>query len=72
MCVSRIKGGGRLIGCKICVKAEEHCLELYVKHHTEPLISNKVPIESSTQRNEFKKQDKKKILHNWIGKAMHA
>ena len=38
LCVSRMEGGRGLIGCKMCVKAEENSLEWYVKHGIEPLI----------------------------------
>ena len=68
--VSRMEGGRRLIGCKMCVKAEENSLGWYVKHHIEPLIvavriSNTVPSENSTQPREFKQQDNEKRLNNW-------
>ena len=51
--VSMLEGGRGLIGCKLCVKAEENSLGWYVKHHIEPLIvavriSNTVPSENST------------------------
>ena len=36
--VSRMEGGRGLIGCKMCVKAEENSLGWYVKHHIEPLL----------------------------------
>ena len=53
--VSRMEGGRGLIGCKMCVKAEENSLGWYVKHHIEPLIvavriSNTVPGEISLKQ----------------------
>ena len=75
--VSRMEGGRGLIGCKMCVKAEENSLGCCVKHHIEPLIvavriSNTLPSENSTQKKEFKKQDNEKRLNNWREKAMHG
>ena len=56
---SRMEGGRGLIGCKMCVKAEENSLGWYVKHHIEALIvavriSNTAPSENSTEPKEFK------------------
>ena len=75
--VSRMEGGRGLIGCKMCVKAEENSLGWYVKHHSEPLvvavrISSTVLSENSTQPKEFKQQDNKEILNNRRGKAMYG
>ena len=75
--VFRMEGGRRLIGCKMCVKAEENSLGWYVKHHIEPLIvavriSNTVPSENSTQPKEFKQQDNEERLNNWRGKTMYG
>ena len=60
--VSRMEGGRRLIGCKMCVKAEENSLGQYVRYHIEPLnvavrISNKMTSESFTQPEELKEQE---------------
>ena len=66
--VSRMEGGRGLIGCKMCVEAEENSLGWYVKYHIEPLIvaariSNTVPSENYTQPKEFKKQDNEERLN---------
>ena len=74
--VSRMEGGRGLIGCKMCVKAEENSLGWYVKHHIEPLIaariSNTVPSENSTPPKEFKQQHNEERLNNWRGKKMYG
>ena len=73
--VSRMKGGRGLIGCKMCVKAEENSLGWYDKHHIEPLIvaiSNTAPSENSTQTKEFMQQDNEERLNKWRGKAMYG
>ena len=79
--VSRMEGGRGLMGCKMCVKAEENSLKWYVKHHIETLIvavriSNTVPSENSMQNSmqpvEFKQQDNDEILNNWRGKKMYG
>ena len=48
-----------LIGCKMCMKAEENSLRWYVKHYIEPLIvavriTNTVSRENSTHPKELK------------------
>ena len=63
--ISRMEGGRGLIGCSMCVNAEENSLRWCVKHHIEPLIvavtiSNTVPSEHSMQAKEFKQQDNEK------------
>ena len=75
--VSRMEGGGRLIGCKTCVKAEENNLGWYLKRHIEPLIvairiSKTVPSENSTQPKEFKQQENEKRLNDCRGKSMYG
>ena len=75
--VSRMEGGTGLIGCKMCVKAEENSLGWHVKHLIEPVIvavriSNTVPSENSTQAKEFKQQNNEEILNNWRGKTMYG
>ena len=75
--VSRMKRGRGLIGCEMCVKAEENSLGWYVKNHIEPLtiavgISNTVPSENSTQAKEFKQQDNKERINNRRIKAMYG
>ena len=75
--VSRMEGGRGLIGCKMCVKAEENSLGWYVKHHIEPLIvavriSNTLPSENSTQPKEFKQKYNEERINNWGGKAMYG
>ena len=67
--VSRMEGGRVLIGCKMCVKAEENSFGWYVKYHIESLIvavriSNTVPSENSTQAKEFKQHDNEERLNN--------
>ena len=74
--VFRMVGGIGLIGCKMCVKAEEKNLAWYVKHHIELFIvaariSKTVPSENSTQPEKFKQQDNEERLNNWSGKAMY-
>ena len=73
--VSKMEGGRELIGCKMCVKAEESSLGWYVKHHIEPLIvavriRNTARSENSTQPKEFMQQDHEGRLNNWRVKAM--
>ena len=75
--VSRMEEGRGLIGCQMCVKAEENSLGWYVKHHIEPLIvavriNNRVPSENARQPKEFKQQGNAEVLNNWRGKAMYG
>ena len=72
-----MEGGRGLIGCKMCVKAEESSLGWYVKHHIEPLIvaniiNNTVPSGNARQPKEIKHQDNAEIINNWRGKAMYG
>ena len=73
---SRMEGGRRLVGCKMCVKAEENSLGQYLRYHIEPLIvavriSNTIPSENFTQPKEFKQRENEERLNNWRGKAMY-
>ena len=75
--VSRMERRRGLIGCKMCVKAEENSLGWYVRNHIELLIaavriSNTGPSENSTQPKEFKQQDNEQRLNNSRGKAMYG
>ena len=75
--VSRMEEGRALIGCKMCVKADEDSLGWYVRHHIEPLIvavrtSNTVASENSMQKKEFKQQDNEERLNNWRAKIMYG
>ena len=75
--VSRIEGGRGLIGCKLCVKAEENSFAQYARYHVEPLIvavriSNTIPSENFAQPKEFKQHENEERPNNWRGKAMYG
>ena len=75
--VSRMERERRLIGYKMCVKAEENSLGQYVRYHIETLIvaariSKTIESENFTQPKELKQCDNEERLNNWRGKAMYG
>ena len=58
---ARQKGGRRLISCKMCAKAEEYNMALYVRESNERLMAgirkiNILDSEGAKEKNEFKKE----------------